>query len=636
MSAGAEKRFRYVAVPVTVCILAVSLFLLSYTNDNKYTVKQPHATEGVLILNRDALDKYPLLFLIAGWEYYGGELLSPDDFLLDAPMPDKHIYIGQYGGFEAGDKNAPPHGSATYRLTIIVPDVSQEYMLELPDVFSAYTAYINGSEVMQMGDPAPASYRPETGNRVVSFTAAGKIEIIVAASDFSSLYSGMTYPPAFGEPNHVTDLLESRLAIRSAVCAVALTVALISLLIGLLARSGKLTVLYSLHCLCFAGYVSYPLLQTFFSGFQPFYVIENVSFCAVLLITMWIQYETGKQNDKWSRFFLLFGVLCCVAAAALPLFISSGSLTIMYGYSRLISVYEWVAAGYITFMAIRAVVSKNIPGMTLLCGILFFDCALVMDRLLPLFEPIRAGWFIETASFALVIAVGAVIGQEVAAAYREGAVLSERADSMERLSEIQQGYFAVLRQEMDETRTARHDLHHHFTVIKGLLENRRYDELSAYVTEYSDTAYAGEGSQYSYNHIINILVYHYNALCEQNRIYFDVRCELASTVRVSDADLCGLLSNLLENAVEACLRIKAGRRTIRLGFMNLGDELIIRVENSTDGSIKQSGDTFLSSKGENRMGYGLTSIRAIASRYEGSASFTWDRENRYFTSVVLI
>ena len=98
-------------------------------------------------------------------------------------------------------------------------------------------------------------------------------------------------------------------------------------------------------------------------------------------------------------------------------------------------------------------------GLALPGGVLVLDCALIMDRLLTLFEPIRGSWVIEIASYALVIAVSVVISQEAAKKkFRKSAVLGERADSMERLSEMQQGYFAVLRQEMEGTRAAWHDM----------------------------------------------------------------------------------------------------------------------------------------------------------------------------------
>lgn len=617
-----------------VLALAVFAFLFIYQWDNKYTMQGPKAQRGVLELDEQALDEYPLLFLVNGWEYYGGRLLGPDDFLEGPPAPDRYIYIGQYGGFEANGPGASPHGSATYRLNIRVPDQPRDYMLELPEIFSAYRAYVNGEPVMQLGDPDPADYRAETGNRAVAFEAGENIEIIIAASDFSHLYSGMTFPPAFGEPDMVTGLLEGRLVLRTLVCAVALTIALVSILVGILSRNKSLALLYGFLCLCFVGYVSYPVLETFVSGFQPLYVIENISFCAMLLLVMWVQHKAW--GGRWSRYFLWFGVCVCALAAVLPLFWPGGSLGLMYGYSYLISAYEWITAGFITVTAVRAVWGGHIPAKALLCGIAVFDCALVMDRLLPLHEPVYTGWFIEVASFVLVVSMGIVIGQEVAGQFRENAVLTERAKSMERLSEMQRGYFSVLRRQVNETKVIRHDMRHHFMVIGGLLEDREYDRLAAYVSEYRGATSGNEAELYSDNNVINILLYHYNALAGQQGVLFDARCEPVAQVRPSDGDLCSVLSNLLENAVEACARAKEGKRFIRLAVTALGDDLVIRMENSTDGAVRPQGTTFSSSREEGREGYGLRSVRAIAARYGGSAQFGWDADKQVFTSLIIL
>ena len=632
-----DINIRTVLLLAAVCLLAVLVFLLAYNKDNKYTVQGPQAVKGVLALDENTLAEYPLLFLVNGWEYYGGRLLTPQDFAdaADAPAPDRHIYIGQYGGFEAGDTSASPHGSASYRLVLTLPRQPCEYTLELPEIYSAYRAYVNGRMVMQLGEPEPANYHPETGNRSVTFEAGGVAEILIAVSDFSHLYSGMTYPPAFGEPEAVASMLGARQVLRSVVCAVALTIALLAVLIGALSRRARQTVLYGLLCLCFVGYVSYPILQTFLGGFQPLYAIENICFCAMLLLAMWVGRAACGVKDRWGWSFLAFGGLCCVAAALLPFLAPTGSLVVLYGYSYLITAYEWITAGYLTFLAVRAVVKATSPSLPLLCGILVFDVALVMDRVLPLYEPIRGGWFIETANFVLVLSLGAVIAREVAVQYRDNAVLTERAASMERLAEMQQGYFTVLRQEMDETKAARHDMHHHFQVMEGMLQNKQYDELAAYTAGYSKAVYNSEPEPYCDNNVVNILAHYYDAIAEQNRIYLDIRCDLPGPLHVPDADLCGVLSNLLENAVGACLRFETGRRVIRVALADLGETLAIRVENTTD-EVQQKGDAFVSSKGEGRQGYGLQSVRAIAARHGGSAKFTWDRKKRLFTAIVVL
>jgi len=79
------KKIRDVLLLAAVCVLAVFLFLLAYQFNNKYTVQQPQAVDGVLTLDSEILAAYPVLFLVDGWEYYGGELLSPKDFSKPPP-----------------------------------------------------------------------------------------------------------------------------------------------------------------------------------------------------------------------------------------------------------------------------------------------------------------------------------------------------------------------------------------------------------------------------------------------------------------------------------------------------------------------------------------------------------------------
>jgi len=344
----------------------------------------------------------------------------------------------------------------------------------------------------------------------------------------------------------------------------------------------------------------------------------------------------GKKN-RWCRYFIWFGIVCCIISLILPFILQSGSLLIMYGYSYLISVYEWVVAAFITFTAVMAIYRGAISsGMILLCGILFFNCALVMDRLFPLFEPIYTGWFIEIASFILVISVGIVIGQDVAGKLAENAVLTEKADSMEKFSEIQQSYFSELQQEMGEAKEKQHDIRHHFTVIDTMLKKKQLEELTEYIAGFSDISLSNETETYSDNNIINILIHHYSELSKQNRIRFEVRCEIFGKINVSDTDLCTVLSNLMENAMEACLRILTGRRFISLAMTMLGDDIMINVERRTTDNVTEKGDSFISDKGPGREGYGLRSIRTITKKYDGTVKFSWDKEKRLFTSLVIM
>jgi len=640
---------KYIAVrtaitAAVVCCLAVAVCFALYRYNNKYTAPGPQASNGVLTLSGQALDAYPAVFLVDGWEYYGGRLLTPEDLAVNSPAPDQYIFIGRYGGFEAGDPNASPHGSASYRLKILTPDDASTYTLELPEIYSAYRLYINDVLTVEMGDPDPGNYRSATGDRSVSIEAGGSIDILIAVSDYSHFYSGVVYPPIFGQPAAVSAIMNARLAFHSALCAIALTIGLLAALIGFLSRKGRLAILYCLLCALFVCYACYPITRAFVTGFQVQYAIEDFSHNALLLVVMLLAREVcGQKNRLWIAF-LSFGAFMCLAAVVMVFLLPLGNLRIMMAYSTLVSVYEWITALFITGAAALAVGKGVLRSRGLLYGFLIFDAALVMDRLLPLYEPIVTGWFIELASFALVIFVGVAIGREVAAGYRETVVMTERAGSMERLYQSQQSYFTVFREEMQETQKLRHDMRHHFTMIAGFVRSRQYEKLSEYLAAYGGAFQdGGERKEYCPIDVINVLSGHYDVIAGQSDIYLDIRCDLSAGegeqnhVDMSDADLCCLYSNLMENAVEACLRIKTGRRVIRVAVVRpTPDSLMIRVWNSTDGNVRENADSFLSSKEEGRTGYGLLSVKSVAEKYDGRASFRWDKHERMFESSVTI
>jgi sensor histidine kinase YesM len=135
--------------------------------------------------------------------------------------------------------------------------------------------------------------------------------------------------------------------------------------------------------------------------------------------------------------------------------------------------------------------------------------------------------------------------------------------------------------------------------------------------------------------VADILAHYYMRLAKDLGIRLALRLDIGSGPNIADADLSALLSNLLENAVEACQRQTDGEKYIELLAREQRSLLTIRMKNSGP-SVAFAGGTFLSSKGEGRSGIGLESIAAIARRYHGSADFRYDESAKAFTSTVTI
>lgn len=632
-------QLRMAALAAAVCLLSLAGFWLLYRVDNKYAAAAPQGRNGTLLLSAETLAAEQVIFLTDGWAHYADRLLTPADFAGAAsPVPDAYLTLGLLGGFEAFSADRSPHGSASYRLVIALPEERARYTLELPEIFSAYHLYLNGEQAAGLGDPDPQHYRAETANRSITFEAAGRVELLLAVSDFSHLYSGMVYPPAFGRPDAVASLLSTRLLLRALACAGAATVGLLSLLVGLLSRD-RLSLLFALLCLLFLGYVGYPIWLTVATGSRLTYALENLCFAALLPVAAVVLRQIGGDEQVRGRLLyrglLALGLLSCLATAVVHLALPRGLLWSIRAYSGLITLCEWATAAWLTGSALDSLRRTPIRHPAPLCGVLVLDCALVMDRLLPLYEPILGGWFIELACFALVLTIGVAIAQEVAWQYRKNAVLEERTRGAERLLQVQRVHYAELQDQVEQVKQLQHNQRHHFQTLLAMAQTGRYTALMDYLSQVGATLADTGALRLCENDSINLIVGTYRHLAERQGVRLSLKLDADNTLPVGAADLSALLGNLLENALEACTRSSLREPFVDLSISQLSGVLAIQMTNTAADISRQEGG-FLSSKASGRRGYGLDTLRAIAADYGGEADFRFDGRRGIFTSVILL
>lgn len=173
------------------------------------------------------------------------------------------------------------------------------------------------------------------------------------------------------------------------------------------------------------------------------------------------------------------------------------------------------------------------------------------------------------------------------------------ANSLNRNARLQQeNYFLSIQQErytnlcnaIEETRQARHDMRHHFLQL--------------------------------------------SSMAERNTIPFHVQIDLPAQISVDETDFCLVLSNLLENALEASLKTAKFRQRIDIKIYRHASNLIlIQIENAFDGKIQQNHGIFLSSK-RNQNGIGIQSVRHIVEKTGGGCDFTYD--NGIFTAKIML
>lgn len=192
-------------------------------------------------------------------------------------------------------------------------------------------------------------------------------------------------------------------------------------------------------------------------------------------------------------------------------------------------------------------------------------------------------------------------------------------------SSIQMKYYESLLSQVKKNRKVRHDFRHQIFMIKQYCDEAEYDKLSAYLDEYVDDFQLNQRMLFCEHTVINGILQYYNEMARIQNIEMSVNVNLPKTLPIPDVDICSLFCNAIENALEACERMKDGKRWIEIKADVFGSETYtIRFANSYEGELRQTEDgTFLSSK-RNEEGIGVTSMKKICENYHGICKITHD------------
>lgn len=197
---------------------------------------------------------------------------------------------------------------------------------------------------------------------------------------------------------------------------------------------------------------------------------------------------------------------------------------------------------------------------------------------------------------------------------------------------MQTAQYTTLRESIAETRRARHDMRHHFGALSALAQREAWEELRDYLADVSASIPA-DGLTLCENQAVDGVAGRYAALCRQNGVAFSCKLELPVVLPVKEMDVCVVLQNLLENALEASQKLGHGGYVRLQGSLH-GDRLVLlTVENTYAGALVEKDGTLQSTK-PNGGGIGLESVAHIAEKDGGYCRFLYG--DGVFTANVML
>ena len=201
------------------------------------------------------------------------------------------------------------------------------------------------------------------------------------------------------------------------------------------------------------------------------------------------------------------------------------------------------------------------------------------------------------------------------------------------LLSMQQQRYENLKVAIEEVRQARHDIRHHLNQISMLAEADDMEAIKAYLAQ-TVSRIPDLDMHFCENRAVDSVLGYYCALAKREGIPFSAQIDLPQTLPVDEIDMGLVLSNLLENALEASFRTAPARRQIKVkAYVHAEKLLLMLVENACDTEVKETNGVFRSSKRKGN-GVGIQSVRHIAEKNGGASTFTY-RDNVFSAKIML-
>ena len=200
--------------------------------------------------------------------------------------------------------------------------------------------------------------------------------------------------------------------------------------------------------------------------------------------------------------------------------------------------------------------------------------------------------------------------------------------------ERQREEYDRLRQRLEQGRTYRHDMRHHLAALTGLARQENAAAVLSYLEELGVRLDETELPAYCGDAAVNAVLASCLRQAREAGCLVEAEVKLPSSLPFDSSDLCVVLANVLENAVQACRSLPREERRLRLSVRMAGGRLNLSVDNPCPVPPSFGGDGLPRSGRGAGHGLGLRSVRAVAVKYGGLLQ-CWCGEGEFRLRTVL-
>lgn len=237
--------------------------------------------------------------------------------------------------------------------------------------------------------------------------------------------------------------------------------------------------------------------------------------------------------------------------------------------------------------------------------------------------------FLTALSVFLVVA-------RVLTAVASAARMQEAQQAIAAQLDIQRREYEGICKKMEMGRAYRHDMRHHLRVLDSLAQGENNKEIARYLSDLDERIRETEQQTYCENTTVNAVLSSYIGKAKEAGCTVSTNVRIPATLPIDDLDICAVLGNALENAIEACSgKSDTEARHIELtAVLEEGGKFVVSVENPCKESLSFDREGLPVVPKREGHGVGLKSIKSIAENYRGLFSCEC-KDDVFQVSVVL-
>ncbi len=202
---------------------------------------------------------------------------------------------------------------------------------------------------------------------------------------------------------------------------------------------------------------------------------------------------------------------------------------------------------------------------------------------------------------------------------------------------IQQDQYKRMLDNNKSIRSIWHDMNNHLIVLKTFLDLNEFEEMEKYLQDLTNEVRSKGTLINTGNLVIDSIISEKLKIALRYEFLLTHEITIAEDLNIDPIDICIILGNALDNALDECLRIddNAVKKEIKLKILDKDNQIFISVVNPFQGDINIK-DNVISTKKydtENH-GFGLKNIKHIIEKYEGNINIFTDN-NLFYLNIAI-